>query len=66
MVEIAFGCLKSCWRRLQKWNDMLVKNVPTIVVAACVRDSINGGNGGNGRISICDVYSYTYLVLIPV
>ena len=36
MVEIAFGRLKSCWRRLLKWNDMLVKNVPTIVAAACV------------------------------
>ena len=40
MVEIAFRCLKSRWRHLLKWNDMLVKNVPTIVAAACVLHNI--------------------------
>ena len=36
VVEIAFGCLKSQWRKLSKCNDMLVKNVPNVIAAACV------------------------------
>ena len=57
VVATAFGCLKSRWRRLLKRNDMLVKNVPNIVAAACVLhniceihgdafdDSLTGGDG---------------------
>jgi len=36
VVEIAFGHLKSRWRRLSKRNDMLVKNEPNVIAAACV------------------------------
>ena len=36
VVEIAFGRLKARWRRLIKRNDMVVKNVPNVIAAACV------------------------------
>lgn len=37
VVEIAFGCLKARWRRLIKQNDMIVRNVPNVIIAAaCV------------------------------
>lgn len=36
VVENAFGRLKARWRRLFKRNDMLVKNIPTVITAACV------------------------------
>ena len=36
VVEIAFGRLKACWRRLLKQNEMLIKNFPTVISAACV------------------------------
>ena len=36
VVEIAFGCLKARWRRLLKWNDVIVKNISNVVAAACV------------------------------
>ena len=36
VVEIAFGRLKACWRRLMKCNDMLVSNVPNVIAAVCV------------------------------
>ena len=36
VVEIVFGRLKACWRRLLKRNEMLIKNVPTVISAACV------------------------------
>jgi len=36
VVEMAFSHLKSRWRRLSKCNDMLVKNIPNVIAAACV------------------------------
>ena len=36
VVEIAFGRLKARWRRLMKRNDMIVRNVPNVIAAACV------------------------------
>ena len=36
VVEIVLGHLKARWRRLLKRNEMLIKNVPTVVSAACV------------------------------
>ena len=40
VVELAFGRLKACWRRLSKQNDMFVENVPTVVGACCVLHNI--------------------------
>ena len=41
MVKAAFQMPESCWRHLLKQNDLLVKNVPTIVVVACVLHNIH-------------------------
>ena len=40
VVEIAFGRLKAHWQRLLKRNNMLIKNIPTVVSAACVLHNI--------------------------
>ena len=40
VVEIAFGRLKARWRRPLKRNDILIKNVPTVVSAAFVLHNI--------------------------
>ena len=36
VVEIAFGRLKACWRRLAKQIDMDIDNVAHIIAACCV------------------------------
>ena len=41
MVKAAIQMPESCWRHLLKQNDLLVKNVPTIVVVACVLHNIH-------------------------
>ena len=35
VVEIAFGCLKSRWRRLMKRSDMVVRNIPNVIQCSC-------------------------------
>jgi len=36
VVEIAFGRLKACWRRLSKQIDMHIDNTPHVITACCV------------------------------
>ena len=36
VVEVAFGRLKACWRRLSKQIDIHIDNVPNIIIACCI------------------------------
>ena len=47
VVEIVFGRLKACWRRLSKQNYMNVDNVPTVVGACCILHNICQIHGDN-------------------
>ena len=40
VVEMAFGRLKVCWRRLYKKIDMHINNVPNVVLACCILHNI--------------------------
>ena len=40
IVEIAFGRLKSRWRRLSKQIDMDISNVPNVILACCALHNI--------------------------
>ena len=46
VVELAFGRLKACWRRLLKRNDMLVTNVRNVIAACCMLHNICEIHGG--------------------
>ena len=45
-MELAFGRLKACWRRLLKRNDMLVTNVHNVIAACCMLHNICEIHGG--------------------